>query len=220
MLRNTVLRAGRKVLTGVLPLAVAVTFAGAGVASATDHAAQQARWAESLTASGTAEGLDYKTTVAPDLKTISTVLDNGKFSLTADSAAVNLESSTGAKISELPLTLKTVAGNAIPLTPQVSADGKTLVVTPQVSPEVGAELKNIATNPGAQNPDPVLNGAAAGALVGLGIAAVVCLPALGAFVVGYFACLPLAAVGNVLFAAAVGAIVGIVAPDVIPQVLP
>ncbi|MEV0250190.1 hypothetical protein AB0H76_26580 [Nocardia sp. NPDC050712] len=214
------MRAGRKALIGVLPFAIVATFAGAGTASATDPTAQQTRWAESLVASGNAEGIEYKTTVAPDLSSISSALTNGRFTLTADSSTVNVESATGAKVSEFPLSLKTVAGATIPLLPQVSADGKTLVVTPQVSPEVAAELKNIATNPGAQNSDPVLNGAAAGAVVGLGIAAVVCLPALAAFIVGYFACLPVAGIGNVLWAAAIGAIVGVVAPDVIPQVLP
>ncbi|MEV0250189.1 hypothetical protein AB0H76_26575 [Nocardia sp. NPDC050712] len=220
MFRETVVRAGRKVLVGVLPFAVVATFAGAGAASATDYAAQQARWAENLVASGNAEGIDYKTTVAPDLSTISTALTNGRFTLTADSSTVNVESATGAKVTELPLQVKTVAGNTIPLVPQVSTDGKSLVLTPQVSPAAATELQAIATNPQAQNPDPVLNGVAAGAFVGVAVAAILCLPALSAVIIGYLICVPLASISNVIFAAAIGAIVGAVAPQVVPQVLP
>ncbi|WP_194816995.1 hypothetical protein [Nocardia sp. XZ_19_385] len=223
MFRETVMRAGRKVLTGVLPFAVVATFAGAGTASATDYAAQQARWAENLAVSATAAGIDFKTTVAPDLSTISTAVHNGTFKLTADSSAVNVESTSGAKVTEFPLSLKTVAGNTIPLAPQISADGKTLVVTPKVSPELAAELnaadlKNIATNPGAGNSDPIANGAAAGAVVGLVIGGIFCVPMVLSIVA-----IPVCAVsllGNVLWAAVIGAIVGAVAPHVIPQILP
>ncbi|MEV6274355.1 hypothetical protein [Nocardia sp. NPDC051832] len=223
MFRETVMRAGRKVLTGVLPFAVVATFAGAGTASATDYAAQQARWAENLVASGIADGIDFKTTVAPDLSTISTALTNGTFKLTADSSAVNVESTTGAKVTEFPLSLKTVAGNTIPLTPQISADGKTLAVTPQVSPEFAAELKaadlkSIATNPGAGNSDPVANGAAAGAVVGLVIGGIFCVPMV-LTIVGIPLC-AVSLIGNAFWAAVIGAVVGAVAPQVIPQILP
>lgn len=227
MFHKSVIRAGRRILAGALPLAVAATLASAGTASATDPAAQQARWAENLTASGTTQNIDYRTTVAPDLKTVSTALSSGKFTLAPDASAVSVESATGAKIAELPSTLKTAAGKEISLKPQVSADGRSLVVAPEVSPEVAAELKTIAaelkpvaTNPNAQNSDPVANGAAAGALVGLAIAAIVCLPALAAFVIGYLACLPMTGLIDAVIGAAFGALIGAVAPHVIPQVLP
>ncbi|QBS41099.1 hypothetical protein DMB37_14210 [Nocardia sp. CS682] len=219
----------RKILTVVLPFAVVASLANAGTASATDYAAQQTRWAESLTATGNEQGVEYKTTTAPDLKSISTELNSGKFTLAADSSTVRVESTTGAQVTEFPMTLKTVAGNTISLAPQVSADGKTLVVTPQVTPEAAAELKNvtatgdlkpIATNPDAQNHDPVANGLAAGALVGLGIAAILCIPAVLAFVIGYFACVVASGISYVVFAAVIGAILGAAAPHVIPQVLP
>ncbi|WP_069162085.1 hypothetical protein [Nocardia altamirensis] len=228
MFRTAALRVSRNVLTAaVLPFAVVATVASAGTASATDYSAQQARLAENLVAKSSEGGVDYKTTTAPDLKTISTTLDNGKFTLTADASAVKVESATGAKVSEFPLSLKTVAGNTIALTPQISQDSKTLVLTPQVTPEVAAELKPvaaglkpIATNPDAQNHDPLANGLAGGALVGLGIAAVLCIPGLLAFIVGYFACVAISSLTYVVLAAVIGAIVGAVAPDMIPQVLP
>ncbi|WP_405161116.1 hypothetical protein OG203_32810 [Nocardia sp. NBC_01499] len=228
MFRKTVMRAGRKALLVVLPFAVVASLADAGTASATDYAAQQARWADSLVASGNEQGVEYKTTTSPDLKSISTVLNSGKFTLTADSSAVQVESATGAKVTEFPMSMKTVKGNTIALAPQISQDGKTLVVTPQVTPEVATELNNvaatgdlkpIATNPDAQNHDPVANGLAAGALTGLGIAAILCIPALIVFIVGYFACIIASGISYVVFAAVIGAILGATAPQVIPQVL-
>ncbi|WP_141717866.1 hypothetical protein [Nocardia altamirensis] len=236
MIRKTVLRVGRNVLTAaVLPFAVVATVASAGTSSATDFAAEQARLAGGLVASASDQGVNYKTTTAPDLKTITTTLDNGKFTLTADASAVKVESATGAKVSEFPLSLKTVAGNTIALAPQVSLDGKTLTLNPQVSAEVAAEaktaaadikpvaaadLKPIATNPDAQNHDPVANGLAAGATVGLAVAAVLCIPAILVFIVGYFACIIASGISYVVFAAVIGAILGAVAPQIIPQMLP
>ncbi|AFU05286.1 hypothetical protein [Nocardia brasiliensis] len=229
MFYKNVTRAGRQVLAAaVLPFAVVATLASAGTASATDYTAQQTRWADSLTATGNEQGVEFKTTTAPDLKSISTELNSGKFTLTADSSAVQVESATGAKVTEFPMSMKTAAGNTISLAPQISPDGKKLVVTPQVTKEVetelqpiaAGELKPIATNPDAQNHDPVANGLAAGALTGLGIAAILCIPAILVFVIGYFACIVASGISYVVFAAVIGAILGAVAPAVIPQVLP
>ncbi|MFC9434165.1 hypothetical protein [Nocardia sp. NPDC057030] len=228
MFQKTVMRAGRNILTVVLPFAVVATLANAGTASATELADQQARWADSLVASGAEQGVEYKTTTSPDLKSVSTVLNSGKFTLTADSSAVQVESATGAKVTEFPMSMKSAAGNTIALAPQISQDGKTLVVTPQVTPEIAGELKNvaagelkpIATNPDAQNHDPVANGLAAGAMTGLGVAAVLCIPAILVFIVGYFACIIASGISYVVFAAVIGAILGAVAPQIIPQVLP
>ncbi|WP_433658766.1 hypothetical protein ACQPW1_41950 [Nocardia sp. CA-128927] len=228
MFHKTVMRAGRNILTVVLPFAVVATLANAGTASATELSDQQARWADSLVASGNDQGVEYKTTTSPDLKSVSTVLNSGKFTLTADSSAVQVESATGTKVTEFPMSMKSAAGNTIALAPQISPDGKTLVVTPQVTTEIAGELKNvaagelkpIATNPDAQNHDPVANGLAAGAMTGLGVAAVLCIPAILVFIVGYFACIIASGISYVVFAAVIGAILGAVAPQIIPQVLP
>ncbi|KAA8888195.1 hypothetical protein F3087_14150 [Nocardia colli] len=228
MFQKTVMRAGRQILTVVLPFAVVASLANAGTASATELADQQARWADSLSAAGAEQGVEYKTTTSADLKSVSTVLNSGKFTLTADSSAVQVESATGAKVTEFPMSMKSAAGNTIALAPQISPDGKTLVVTPQVTTEIAGELKNvaagelkpIATNPDAQNHDPVANGLAAGAMTGLGVAAVLCIPAILVFIVGYFACIIASGISYVVFAAVIGAILGAVAPQIIPQVLP
>ncbi|MFE9578232.1 hypothetical protein ACFYO1_17725 [Nocardia sp. NPDC006044] len=228
MFQKTVMRAGRNILTVVLPFAVVATLANAGTASATELADQQARWADSLSATGAEQGVEYKTTTSADLKSVSTVLNSGKFTLTADSSAVRVESASGAKVTEFPMSMKSAAGNTIALAPQISPDGKTLTVTPQVTQEIAGELKNvaagdlkpIATNPDAQNHDPVANGLAAGALTGLGVAAILCIPAILVFIVGYFACIIASGISYVVFAAVIGAILGAVAPQVIPQVLP
>ncbi|MEU5763281.1 hypothetical protein [Nocardia sp. NPDC047648] len=123
----------------------------------------------------------------------------------------------GAAVTELPRTLATPSGTTIALDAEVSEDGRTLsVTTPEVSAATGAELKDIATNPGAQYPDPVMNGAGVGAVAAL----ITCIPTLAIFVVGYALCAVVGVVTTAILGAVIGAIVGTVAPDVIPQVLP
>ncbi|WP_454198406.1 hypothetical protein [Nocardia sp. Marseille-Q1738] len=212
-------RIGRKALIGALPLAVATTFAGAGAASATNYADQQAKLAQAISTSGTSADIGYHTTVAPDLRTVSATLDAGTFQL--GEASIKVVNKAGAAVTELPRTLATPSGTTIALDAKVSEDGRTLsVTTPEVSAATGAELKDIATNPGAQYPDPVMNGAAAGAGVGAIAALITCIPTVAAFVVGYVLCAAVGVVTTAILGAVVGAVVGTVAPDVIPQVLP
>ncbi|MFI9412704.1 hypothetical protein [Nocardia gamkensis] len=101
----------------------------------------------------------------------------------------------------------------------MSEDGRTLsVTTREVSVTTGAELKDIAADPGAQYPDPVMNGAGAG--VGAVAALITCIPILAIFVVGYALCAVVGVVTTAILGAVIGAIVNTAAPDVIPQVLP
>lgn len=219
MLHNAALRVGRKALIGALPLVVATTFAGAGAASADNHADQQARLAAAISTSGTAGELGYRTTVAPDLSTVSATLDAGTFQL--GESSIKVVDKAGAAVSELPLELATPSGTKIELDAAVSEDGHTLSVkTPEVSAATGAELKDIATNPHAQYPDPVQNGAAAGAGVGAVLALITCVPTLAIFVVGYALCAVVGVVTTGVMGAIIGALVGTAMPDVIPQVLP
>lgn len=78
----------------------------------------------------------------------------------------------------------------------------------------GVPLEPVATNPGAQFPDPALNGAAAGAITGSAGGA-----ALGSVVGSIPGALGGSALGA-LIGGGIGALVGILAPDAIPQVLP
>src|SRR5918993_4541510 len=107
MFSHTITRAGRRAVFAVLPLAVAASLVTTGTAAADVTVARQAEIAAGLAGEGVTDGVGYKTTVSPDLRTISATVDNGRFVLSADSTNVAVISDTGAKVSELPLTLAT-----------------------------------------------------------------------------------------------------------------
>lgn len=216
MFQNSSSSVARRMLAAVLPVAVAVTFAG--VASAEVDTDQQARFAQGLSTVGNAEGIGYSTTVTPDLRTVSATLDDGRFVLGQD-GTLTVESATGRPIAQVPTRFGTVGGHTITVTTAISADGRTIMARPQVSQGAAAELKTVATNPAAQNSDPVQNAAALGAGAGLVFAAVMCLPGIMAVLV-FLACTGLIGLPNALIGALIGAAVGAVAPEVIPQVLP
>ncbi|TCJ94223.1 hypothetical protein [Nocardia alba] len=219
MFTHTITRIGRRAVFAALPLAVAASLVTTGTAVADVTVERQGEIATALGSEGVSDGVGYKTTVSPDLRTISATVDNGRFVLSADSTNVAVISATGAKISELPLTLATTDGNNVALASVVSEDGRTLQIAPQLSAATTGELKNIATNPDAANHDPVQNGAAAGATIGFLTAAILCIPALAAFIVGYFFCALTSGLTYALTGAVLGAVIGLVIPESIPQVL-
>ncbi|MFE6919715.1 hypothetical protein ACFVAV_01585 [Nocardia sp. NPDC057663] len=216
MFQNSSSSVVRRVLAAALPVVVAVAFAG--VASAEVDSDQQARFARGLSSVGNAEGIGYSTSVTPDLRTVSATVDDGRF-VRGQDGTLMVESATGSPIAQVPTSFGTVGGNTITVATEISRDGRTLTATPQVTQAATAELKTIATNPGAQNSDPVQNAAALGAGVGLAFAAIMCLPGIMAVIV-FFACTGLIGLPNALIGALIGAVVGAVAPEVIPQVLP
>jgi hypothetical protein len=220
MFSHNITRAGRRAVFAVLPLAVAASLVTTGTAAADVTVARQAEIAAGLAGEGVTDGVGYKTTVSPDLRTISATVDNGRFVLSADSTNVAVISDTGAKVSELPLMLATAGGNNVALASVVSEDGRTLQIAPQLSAATTDELKNIATDPQAGNHDPVQNGAAAGATIGFLTAAILCIPALAAFIIGYFFCAFTSGVSFAITGAVLGAVIGLVIPESIPQVLP
>ncbi|MFE3753695.1 hypothetical protein ACFXO9_05240 [Nocardia tengchongensis] len=90
-------------------------------------------------------------------------------------------------------------------------------VTPDVAP-VAAEVsqpQDIATDPNAQNHDPMANAAALGFVIGAATGAVMC----GITIIG-IPLIPLCAVGPGLQLALVGLLVGAIAPNSVPQILP
>ena len=98
-------------------------------------------------------------------------------------------------VAALPLTAVAVfAGGAS------AAAGPATPVAP-VSQGIPLEPEDVATNPGAQYPDPVLNGAALGAGIGSAVGS-----ATGS--------------GGPILGGVIGALVGVANPDVVPQVLP
>ncbi|MFC8383062.1 hypothetical protein [Nocardia sp. NPDC056952] len=220
MFSHNITRAGRRAVFAALPLVVAASLVTTGTAAADVTVARQAEIAAGLAGEGAADGVGYKTTVSPDLRTVSATVDNGRFVLSPDSTNVAVISATGDKVSELPLTLTTVGGNNIALASVVSEDGRTLQIAPQLSAATTDELKSIATNPEAGNHDPVQNGAAAGATIGFLTAAILCIPGLAAFIIGYFLCAFTSGVSFAITGAVLGAVIGLVIPESIPQVLP
>ncbi|MBC7302833.1 MAG: hypothetical protein H5T78_18040 [Nocardia sp.] len=220
MFSHTITRAGRRAAFAALPLAVAASLVTTGTAVADVAVERQAEIATALGSEGVTEGVGYKTVVSPDLRTISATVDNGTFVLSPDSTNVAVISATGAKVSELPLMLATTGGNNVALASVISEDGRTLQIAPQLSAATTTELKNIATNPEAGNHDPVQNGAAAGATIGFLTAAILCIPALAAFIIGYFFCAFTSGVSFAITGAVLGAVIGLVIPESIPQVLP
>ncbi|MFD4462770.1 hypothetical protein [Nocardia sp. NPDC058480] len=201
----------RRALAVALPLAVGL--AGAGVCSA--EVDQQTQYAAGLSSAG--EG--YRTAVAPDLRTVSASVDEGRFLLAPDSDRVIVESATGDPIGEIPTSFTTVSGNVIALATEIAADGRSMTVTPRPTAGASAELKTIATTPTAQFPDPVQNAAAIGAGIGVIVAAVVCIPMITTMIL-YLPCVGLVGLPNALVGALIGAVVGVAAPHIIPQVLP
>ncbi len=201
----------RRVLAVALP--VALGLAGAGVCSA--EVDQQTRYAAGLSSAG--EG--FRTVVAPDLRTVSASVDEGRFLLAPDAGRVVVESATGDPIGEIPTSFTTVSGNVIALATEIAADGRSVTVTPRPTAAAVDELKTIATSPTAQFPDPVQNAAAVGAGIGVIVAAVVCIPMITTMIL-YLPCVGLVGLPNALVGALIGAVVGVAAPDVIPQVLP
>ncbi|MFE3542506.1 hypothetical protein ACFXK0_05985 [Nocardia sp. NPDC059177] len=196
-----------------MALPVVVGLAGAGVCSA--NADQQTRYAAGLSSAG--QG--YRTAVAPDLRTVSASVDEGRFLLAPDRSRVIVESATGDPIGEIATSFTTVSGNKIDLATEIAADGRSITVTPRPSAAASGELKAIATSPTAQFPDPVQNAAAIGAGIGVIAAAVVCIPMITTMIL-YLPCVGLVGLPNALVGALIGAVVGVVAPDIIPQILP
>lgn len=218
MFHHGITRAGRRALVAALPLAVATSLVTAGTAAADVDTERQAQIATGLSSAGAADGVDFTTVVAPDLRSISATVDNGRFVITPD--AVTVVSAAGVTVGQVPLKLNTVDGNAIAVASVVSEDGKTLSMAPQLSADTSTELKDIATDPAAANHDPVQNGAAAGAAIGAIAAAIMCVPALAAFIIGYVFCAIPSVISTALTGAVIGAVIGLVIPESVPQVLP
>ncbi|WP_280219606.1 hypothetical protein [Nocardia neocaledoniensis] len=91
---------------------------------------------------------------------------------------------------------------------------------PVVSDVIDTQLHEVATDPKAENSDPVVNGALAGAGIGALATLVNCLPSVIVLGVGYPICLLLGVLPHAAVGAIIGGIVGHSNPEVIPQVLP
>ncbi|MFI7668500.1 hypothetical protein [Nocardia sp. NPDC049526] len=123
--------------SAIAVMAIAAMGVTAGTANAQPAAIEQA-----VTTSGVEQGVGYNTGVSTDSKVVTTKLDAGKFALSGDGKAVTVQADSGAVVAEVPLTFE-VAGHAIPVGYQIADSGRSLTLTPEVSPKDIAELKNI-----------------------------------------------------------------------------
>ncbi|MEV6431136.1 hypothetical protein [Nocardia sp. NPDC051463] len=119
-------------------LAIAAVGITAGAANAQPVAAEQA-----VSTSGIEQGIGYNTALSRDSKMVTTTLDAGKFALSGNGAAVAVQADNGAVVAEVPLTFE-VAGHAIPVAYKIDDNGRSLTLTPDVSPKDIADLKDIS----------------------------------------------------------------------------
>ncbi|MEU3011701.1 hypothetical protein [Nocardia asteroides] len=190
------MRSTRNILLGALPVIVAVTFAGSGLASADASVDQQAQPATAMVV----QGDSFETAIAG-------------FSFGATAPA-------GAAISqdaEFSISQDAELSGASPV-----SDAATPVVSEAaaVSDVIDSQLNDVATDPKAEHSDPVLNGALAGAGIGALATLVNCIPSVIVLGVGYPICLLLGVLPHAAVGAIIGGIVGHANPEVIPQVLP
>ncbi|WP_280417902.1 hypothetical protein [Nocardia carnea] len=120
-------------------MAVAAVGITAGSANAAPATA-----AEGVTTVGQQQGIDYQSTLSSDAREVTTTVDAGTFALTDNGTTVSLIAADGAEVTEVPLTFE-VAGRSIPVGHQIADDGRSLTLTPEVTPADIAELKDISS---------------------------------------------------------------------------
>ncbi|MEV0687991.1 hypothetical protein AB0I35_29395 [Nocardia sp. NPDC050378] len=192
------MRSTRNILLGALPVVVAVAFAGSGVASADAFADQQAQSATVVAV----EGDSYATAIA-------------EYSF-GSAVPAGVAISQDAEPS-IPQAAELSNEN---LVSEVAAPAISEATAPVVSDVTESQLHEVATNPKAENSDPVVNGALAGAGLGALTTLVNCIPSAIILGVGYPICLLLGVLPHAAVGAIIGGIVGHVNPEVVPQVLP
>lgn len=147
------------------------------------------------------------------LAVAATFASAGTASATAPAEAP--QSAPIVQLATAPQAAPVAAAITQPIAPEAAQP-----VTPDVTPvaPVAAEVsqpQDIATDPNAQNHDPMANAAALGFVIGAATGAVIC----GVTIIG-IPLIPLCAVGPGLQLALVGLLVGAIAPNSVPQILP
>ncbi|WP_459546524.1 hypothetical protein [Nocardia sp. X0981] len=173
-----------------------ISIGALGIAAGTAQAGPQA--ATEVAVRGAEQGVGY--VVAPNEAgtAVVTTLDTGSFRLTADGAAVALSDPAGQVLTTLPLGVTTADGT-VPVAAAISADGRTLTLTPDASTPAGQHIAQLVADPDTEARK--LHNAGIGALIGGGIGAV-----LGFFLGGVGALI------TIPIGAGVGALIGYSTP--------
>ncbi|WP_431972393.1 hypothetical protein [Nocardia sp. bgisy134] len=108
---------------------------------------------------------------------VVTTLDRGVFTVAADSQSLSIRDISGQSLTSLPLTF-TVDGQRLPLQHHISADGRTLTLTPETSGLRADAVRPVASpleNQLAMNDliNAVSIGTSIGSLIGTAIGAVI-----------------------------------------------
>jgi hypothetical protein len=126
---------------GKITAAVFMAVAAVGVTAGTADA-QPAAVAQGVTKAGVEKGISYSTTLSGDAKAVSTAVNSGHFALTDNGTAVTLTSNTGETVAKVPLVFH-VAGRTLSVAEQIDQGAHNLTLTPRVTPEDVAALKNV-----------------------------------------------------------------------------
>lgn len=172
-------------------IAIGALGAATGTAHADTHAAEVA-------VRGAEQSVGY--VVAPDESgtALVTTLEAGSFRLAADGAAVTVADAAGRALTTLPLGVA-AGGTTAPLAAAISADGRTLTLTPEAASPAGRHLAELVADPGTEARK--MHNAGIGALIGGGIGAV-----LGFFLGGVGALI------TIPIGAGIGALIGYSTP--------
>ncbi|MFR9751631.1 hypothetical protein ACL02S_11405 [Nocardia sp. 004] len=147
--------------------AVFMAISAVGITAATAYAepAVTEHPTAGYTTRGVDHGINYQITVSPVDRVVVTAVENGTFEITR-SGAVVLESGDGSVVAEVPRRYA-VGGRSIGIAQQIGADGRTLTLTPTMTAEDIAELKDISSYDRLREQiDKNLPGVVGGAIVG------------------------------------------------------
>src|SRR6266568_2312003 len=129
-------------ITATVFMAVAAVGITAGTAAAAPAAPVQPTTVHNDATSGVLSGIQYHTVVSPVTRAITTTISGGHFVMAPNGGSVVLESNTGQQLDQVSLHQE-FAGHAFTAAQQISADGRSLTLTPQVSPQEIGQVKDI-----------------------------------------------------------------------------
>jgi hypothetical protein len=127
-------------ITATVFMAIAAVGITAGTADAAP--APQPAAVHNDATSGVENGIQYHTVVSPVSRTITTTVSDGHFVLAPNGMSVALESNSGRQIDHVSLRPE-LAGHVFTVAQQISADGRSLTLTPTVSPQEIGQVKDI-----------------------------------------------------------------------------